>query len=134
MIDSVHYTEADLDAFASDVLAVLDRMAENRDVMEAGGLPALSRFDVDRTATRLRVALEVDASAIGMPTDTPITAIKTKEQPDRTAWLLDDSVVIATTPADWTPKQVADEALEMNHLLDAHRKWVGRSSGRGRGR
>ena len=134
MIDTVNYTENDLNALATHVLAVLDRMAENRDIMsDQGGLPVLTRFDVRRTDTRLRVAMEVDASAIGMPINTPITAIQSKEHPDHIAWMLDGRVLIATTPVDWSPERVADEALEMNNLLDAHAKWFGRSFG-GRGR
>ena len=134
MIDSVNYTENDLNALGTYVLAVLDRMAENRDIMsDPDGMPVLTRFDVQRTDTRLRVNLEVDASAIGMPINTPIVAIQSKEHPDHIAWMLDDRILIATTPVDWSPERVADEALEMNNLLAAHAKWFGRSS-RGRGR
>lgn len=134
MIDTVNYTENDLNALATHVLAVLDRMGENRDIMsDPEGMPVLTRFDIQRTDTRLRVFLEVDASAIGMPLNTPIVAIQSKEHPDRIAWMLDDRVLIATTPADWSPERVADEALEMNNLLNAHAKWFGRSFGeRGR--
>jgi hypothetical protein len=131
MIDTARFTEADMEAFAGYVLSVLDRMAENRDVKShPDRTPILSRFDMNRSDTRLRVDFEADFSAIGMPTNTPIVAVRTREQPG-TSWWLDD-VLIATTPETFTPEQTGD-TLEMNALLVAFRTWLGRASRPSRG-
>jgi hypothetical protein len=135
MIDTARYTEDDLDAFAGYVAAVLQAMADNRDVMaDAYGMPVFAVRGERLTGTRMQIDLVVDMSAIGMPTNTPISAIKSRELPDQVIWNLDDRVLIRATPEDWTPKEVADAALEMNTLLAAHQRWVGRSFDRGRDR
>lgn len=130
MIDKPGYTEGDLDEFAAYVAEVLQCMTNNRDIIaDEYGMPVFAVDGEHLSDSRMKIDLLADMSAIGMPMDTPFSAVRIREHPERITWLLDDAMVITTTPVDWTPKQVADEALEMNNLLDAHRKWVARSFG-----
>jgi len=114
-----------LDAY---VEAVLQRMADNRHVMADGqGEPCFEVIagGIERGG-RLRLELEADCSAIGMPVDTPITV---RMEPDAgpLAWSLGNTL-IATTGRHLTPEEVGD-ALSMDALLNAHRKWVTRGQG-----
>ena len=121
----------DLPRLDDYVEAVLQRMADNRDVMrDASGA---ARYTVQAAGTRadgkLRIDLVADGSGIGLPSNTPMTATVDPEH-GPIAWFLGDAL-IATTARDLTPEGAGD-ALGMERLLDAFRRWMGRGEGRGR--
>ncbi|WP_152054197.1 hypothetical protein [Tautonia marina] len=121
----------DLPRLDEYVEAVLQRMADNRDVMsDQHGEPYYTVYaaGVERDG-KLRLDLEADCSAIGMPTNTPIT-VKMDPKEGPVAWLLEDTL-IATTGREMTPEEAGDK-LGMDQLLAAFGKWMGRGSGRER--
>jgi len=114
-----------LDAY---VAAVLQRMADNRDVMsDQHGEPYFTVYaaGVERDG-KLRLDLVADCSAIGMPTNTPIT-VRMDPEAGPIAWLLEDTL-IATTGRHESPEEAGD-TLSMDALLVAFRKWVRHASG-----
>lgn len=117
-----------LDAY---VEAVLQRMANNRDVMsDEHGEPYFTVYaaGVERDG-KLRLDLEADCSAIGMPANTQIT-VRMRPDAGPIAWSLDDAL-IATTDREMTPEEAGDQ-LGMDPLLGAYRKWMVRGTGRQR--
>ena len=117
-----------LDAYVG---AVLQRMADNRDVMsDEHGEPYYTVYaaGTGRNGT-LRIDLEADCSAIGMPMNTPIT-VRMDPEVGPINWLLDETPIAATDRGSSTNE--AGDQLGMDRLLNAHRKWLGRSAGRGR--
>ena len=106
-------------------------MADNRDVMsDEHGEPYYTVYAAGtRRDGKLRIDLEADCSAIGMPTNTPITVLMDPEV-GPVIWLLDETL-IATTERGSSPEEAGDR-LGMDRLLNAHWKWLGRSSGRER--
>lgn len=120
-----------LDAYLE---AVVTRMGANRDVMtDASGEPYYVVLAAGRLQDgTLRIDFEADCSGIGMPTNVPFT-VTVPPNARRLAWYLGDQL-IATTPLQQAPEQAADEALNMDTLLEAHRKWVLRGPREGRGR
>lgn len=119
-----------LDAYLE---AAMRRMGDNRDVMtDEHGEPYYAVLAAGSLADgRLRMDAEADCSAIGMPTNTPITVLMDAKAGDL-AWFLGD-VLIATTPRHDSPEEAGDR-LGMDQLLAAHRKWVIRNAGEQRGR
>jgi hypothetical protein len=116
-----------LPQFRQYVEIALEQMGRNRDVRtDDAGNPVYRMRGARHTAEgKLRIDLTADLSGIGMPTNAPITAMTEGAGP--VSWFLGDTL-IATIPGDWTPEE-AGEALDMDKLLVAHRRWVGRSSG-----
>lgn len=124
------WTLPELDAYVESVMRAL---ADNRDIVaDARGEPRYEVTVAGRLPSgNLRIDIEADGSAIGMPTNTPLVVISS---PDTSllSWFMGD-VLIASTPKGWEPKYVADAALNMDNLLSAHRRFVGRSGRSGRG-
>jgi hypothetical protein len=112
----------ELDNYVEDTLR---RMANNRDVRSNQAGEPIYRVKAagGRADGTLRIDLLADLSGIGMPTDAPLTVIAGLGS--RLAWFLGD-VLIASTPDSHTPEQ-AGNALGMDQLLAAHRRWAGRS-------
>ena len=121
----------DLPQLDEYVEAVLQRMSVNRDVMsDQQGNPyyVVYAAGVERDG-KLRLDLEADCSAIGMPTNTPITVTMDPES-GPVAWLIDDTL-ITTTGRELSPEEAGDK-LGMDPLLVAFGKWMGRGSSQGR--
>jgi hypothetical protein len=125
MIGLPQWTLPELDRY---VEIALGQMGRNRDVRtDAEGHPLYDVLAAGRTADgKLRIDLKADLSGIGLPTNAPITVMAEGAGP--VAWFLGD-VLIATTPGEWMPEE-AGEALTMDKLHAAHRRWAGRASGR----
>ena len=120
-----------LDAYLETTLT---RMGENRDVMtDDCGEPCYVVLAAGRLQDgTLRIDFEADCSGIGMPTNAPFTVLAAPDA-ERLAWYLGEQL-IATTPMHQAPEQTADGSLNMDRLLEAHRKWVLRGQSEGRGR
>jgi hypothetical protein len=121
----------DLEKLDAYVAAVLQRMGDNRDVMsDEHGEPYFTVYaaGIERDG-RLRIDLEADCSAIGMPTNTPMT-VKMDPATGPVSWSL-EKALIATTDRNLSAEEAGD-TLGMDALLEAHRKWVRMDSERGR--
>jgi hypothetical protein len=120
-----HLPLAELRSFVREVVAA---MGANRDVMtDARGRPLarVRRSGEDSTCSYLH--LIVDMSAIGMPTNTPLNACSF-DGDTFVRWHL-GSIPLAQTPKAMSPAEAA-AVLDMDCLLDAHRRWVRAESGR----
>ncbi|RUL88009.1 hypothetical protein [Tautonia sociabilis] len=111
-----------LDELREFVDAVLAGMAENRDVKwdeQGKPLATLKHCGQDPECTWL--FYEVDMSAIGMPTDTPLIVHSYAGEADL-EWTIGPTPLARTT-RDSTPEQAA-AALDMHVLLDGFRRFV----------
>ena len=111
-----------LDTLVSYARAVLEGLAENRDVKSDDDGRAIYRLRSSGFSAECTWQLfEVDFSAIGMATDMPLIVYA---YPDATEleWHFGPTP-IASTPRTSSPKAAAD-ALDMNVLLDGFHRFV----------
>lgn len=121
-------TPWDLPRLDAYIEAVLQRMANNRDVAsDEEGKPYYTVYaaGVERSG-KLRIDLEADCSAIGMPTNTSVTVMM-DPQSGPISWSL-EKTLIATTDRAMEPEEAGDK-LNMDALLVAFRRWMGRDDG-----
>ena len=131
MIAPAHFNEDSLEEFSQVVADVLRQVAENRDLMtDKDGNPAIRLLDASLSPNTLRLDFEADLSGIGMPTNMPVTVVRTRSQPDHILWQF-EGVKVATTPTEAAPKDAAS-ILDMVVLLDGFRRWATRGTGRAR--
>jgi hypothetical protein len=110
------------------VKAVLAAMVENRDVKwDERGRPIARAKGSGETAEYSWVHYEVDLSAIGMPTNSPLI-VCSHAGDNFVTWNL-GPVLIAGIPKEKSPKDAAD-TLNMDTLLEAFRRFVVAESGR----
>jgi hypothetical protein len=110
---------AELRAFADAVLA---GMVENRDVKwDEDGRPLATLRNCGQDPECTWLFYEVDMSAIGMPTDTPLI-VHCYAGDAVLEWNIGPTP-LAKTPREFTPGQAAD-ALNMDVLLDGFRRFV----------
>lgn len=102
--------------------AVFKEMVENRDIAwDDRGEPIAELLDCGQTSDCTWCYFEVDISAIGMPTDSPIV-VSSYEGDNFVTWSLGDEL-IALIPKGKSAKETA-ESLGMDPLLDAFRRFV----------
>ena len=111
-----------LDGLVAYATAVLERLAENRDVRsDAEGRPIYRLRPAGMSAEGTWQVIEVDFSAIGMATDMPLI-VQAFADATEIEWHFGPTP-IAKTPRSATPK-VAAEVLNMNVLLEGFRRFV----------
>jgi hypothetical protein len=115
-----------LDELVAYARAVLDGLAENRDVKSDGeGRPIHRARSGGMTPECTWQVFEVDFSAIGMATDMPLIAHAYADSAE-IEWHFGPTP-IASTPRSASPKAAAD-ALDMDVLLDGFRRFVAAES------